>query len=392
MRKTVITLISAISIAAGGGLYLLFGASQEPSEIALLSPESFFSDRDLRQEPDLASASELPLQSGQSATISQEGVYLLRGSYTETTIVVETDDQAKVQLVLDQLTIENAESPAVYVKSADKVFITTLPGKNSLSVTGEFVPSDDTNLDSVIFSRSDLTLNGQGQLAITSSQGNGISSKDDLKITGGTMNIYALEDGLEANDSIRIGGGAITIESKKDALHAENDDDPNSGYIYVGGGKLTLNAADDAMRGSILVKIDDGSIDVIDCSEGIEATHVQINGGDIKIYSRDDGINATRKGPGPVMIEVNGGNIAVKMAAGDTDAFDSNGDLYIRDGVIDVEARSAFDADGTSEMTGGNVTVNGEVVTEIKKQRGGPGGGWWGGDDRKKHKPHNEDW
>ena len=76
-------------------------------------------------------------------------------------------------------------------------------------------------------------LNGTGTLEIVSSNGNGITSKDDLKVTGGTYSITSLMDGLEANDSIRIAGGDITITTNKDALHSENEDDSSLGYIYI---------------------------------------------------------------------------------------------------------------------------------------------------------------
>ena len=83
--------------------------------------------------------------------------------------------------------------------------------------------------------------------------------------------------------------------------------------------------------------------------EGIESTRVQINGGSIDIYATDDGINAAEKTSNAMFIEVNGGNITINMAQGDTDAFDSNGDLFIRGGTINIQAHSPFDADGKTE-------------------------------------------
>ncbi|MEZ4813002.1 MAG: carbohydrate-binding domain-containing protein [Caldisericia bacterium] len=92
----------------------------------------------------------------------------------------------------------------MYVKSADKVFVTVIKGNNELTVSGEFVRNEDDNLDAVIFSKSDLVLNGKGDLKIDSNYGNGITSKDDLKVTGGSCDITSTLDALEANDSIKI--------------------------------------------------------------------------------------------------------------------------------------------------------------------------------------------
>ncbi len=352
-----------------------------------LSASDLFSDRDLEQTADLTGATTLTLTSGNDVTISDEGVYILSGLVTDVTIIVEAPDDAKVQLVLDGVSIINDDSPAIYVKNADKVFVTTTGDSNTLKVTGTFTADGDTNLDAVIFSKSDLVLNGTGSLDVISVSGNGITSKDDLKVTGGTYNITSYLDGLEANDSIVICDGSFTITSDKDALHSENEDDLSLGYIYISGGTLNITAKDDAVHGTSLVQIDGGTINITSCVEGIEGTYIQINNGTINIYATDDGINASQKSSSySVVIEINGGNITIKMGAGDTDAIDANGDIYVNDGIINITAQtSSFDFDGTGEINGGTVTVNGSVITTMPTQMmggGGMGGGQMGGGKR----------
>lgn len=103
--------------------------------------------------------------SGGTVTIRDEGTYILSGSLSDGRIVVDADDADKVQLVLDGVDIVSADSAAVYVLSADKVFITTASGsENTLANGGEYAAIDDNNIDAVIFSKSDLTLNGAGTL------------------------------------------------------------------------------------------------------------------------------------------------------------------------------------------------------------------------------------
>ena len=58
------------------------------------------------------------------------------------------------------------------------------------------VEIDDNNIDAVIFSKSDLTLNGTGSLTITADAGHGIVSKDDLVLTSGTYEINAASHGF----------------------------------------------------------------------------------------------------------------------------------------------------------------------------------------------------
>ena len=344
----------------------------------VLDTSELFTERDLEQAADLTDATSITVASGEDVHITEEGVYVLSGNATDATIYVEADDAAKVQLVLDGLTIENADFPCIYVVSADKVFVTTAEGsQNSLTVTGTFVADGDTNTDAVIFSRDDLVLNGLGSLSISSTD-NGVSCKDDLKVTGGTYAITCAEDALEANDSIRIAGGTIAITATEDGLHAENDEDDTTGFVYICGGELTIDVADDAIHATTYLQIDGGTLN-ISAAEALEATYVQVNGGTVDITATDDGLNASYKSNslGTPVLEIRGGEITVSMAAGDTDALDSNGNLVVSGGTLSITAQSAFDADGSIEFTGGTVYVNGEQVTSIQNSMmmGGMGGG-----------------
>lgn len=343
----------------------------------IIDTTDLFTTRDLEQEADLVGATYLSLVSGQDVTITEEGVYVLVGDVTDVTVSVEADDAAKVQLVLDNVSITNADAPAIYVKSADKVFVTTVQdSQNYLSVTSAFVADGDTNTDAVIFSKDDLVLNGLGTLTV-SSTANGVTSKDDLKVTGGTYVITSEADALEANDSIRIAGGTFDLTSSKDGLHAENDEDDTTGFIYICDGSLAIDASDDAIQGTTYVQIDGGAL-TLSGEEAIEATYVQVNGGDISINAWDDGVNASYKSQsiGDPVVEIRGGNLSVTMAQGDTDALDSNGYLYVSGGTVDISAQSAFDYDLGGEYTGGTIYVNGEQVNELSaSMMGGPGMG-----------------
>ncbi len=342
-----------------------------------INASEIFSERDLKQTADLSDAVSYDLSDNSNITITKEGVYVISGSATDASIIIEAGDNDKVQLVFNGATVKNSSAPAVYVKNADKVFVTTVEGTTTeLSVTGTFTADGDTNTDAVIFSKDDLVLNGLGTLTINSSD-NGIAGKDDIKITGGTINITSTSDAIEANESIAVADGNLTIESSKDALHAENDEDNATGYVYICGGTFNITATSDGIQATTIAQIDGGNI-TASAAEAIEATYVQINGGTIKITASDDGINATSKSTSQsVKIEINGGDITVNMAQGDTDGLDSNGDLYINGGTIDITAQSPFDYDGQGQLNGGTVTVNGSQVTELTNQMmgGGMGGG-----------------
>ena len=199
---------------------------------------------------------------GQMVTITAEGTYIFSGTLSEGQIVVDADN-AKVQIVFDNVDITCASSAAVYVKSAEKVFVTLAEGsQNTLRNTDEYVAIDDNNIDAVIFAKSDLTLNGTGSLTIISAEGHGIVSKDDLKITGGTYDITAAGHALSGKDSVRIADGTFILTAEKDGIHAENADDEEKGYIYIADGDFTITSDGDGMDASNIVQIEDGTFDI----------------------------------------------------------------------------------------------------------------------------------
>ncbi len=348
---------------------------ESASDGPMLDTSEIFTDRDLEQEADLSEAEEYKLSDSEDITITSEGVYVISGEAKNVTIFVEADDSDKVQIVLDSASITNDSAPAIYVKSADKVFVTTTDSSNSLEVTGTFEADGDTNLDAVIFSKDTLVLSGVGTLDITSSD-NAVTSKDSLKITGGTINISCTGNAFEAHDAIEVADGDITVTECNDGLHAKDSDDDSVGYIYIAGGTLDITAEDDAIHGTTIVQIDGGKFNLT-AAECIEGTYIQVNGGDITISASDDGINAAEKSSSYTpTFEINDGSVKITMGSGDTDGIDSNGNIYINGGTVDIDGQFTFDYDGEAQYNGGTIIENGSESDTITNQffGGGPGG------------------
>lgn len=272
-----------------------------------------FSQRDLSGEYDAAKCDNITLsdsgcktdsknvtieKSGNTntVTITGEGDYMISGSLSDGMIIVDVDKTEKVQLVLNGVDIKSASSAAVYVKNADKVFLTLAGGtENILTNGGSFVAVDDNNIDAVIFSKDDLTLNGTGTLDINSPAGHGIVSKNELTVTGGSYEIAALSHGMTGKDSVAIADGTFHITAGEDAIKSDNNDDDAKGSVYILGGSYLLNAVSDGINALNEINILGGKIVVEKSDEGLEARVINISGGETDVTSSDDGLNATDK-------------------------------------------------------------------------------------------------
>ncbi len=437
-----------------------------------------FTDRDFETEYDetdgvlielngsSASASSDSVRiSGTTVTITEEAVYIISGSLDDGMIIVDAPDTAKPRLVLNGVDINSADSAALYILEADKVFVTLAEGsQNTLSNGGSFTAIDENNIDSVIFSKQDLTLNGSGTLTVTSPAGHGIVSKDDLAVTGGTYLITSAAHGVDANDSIRITGKtSVTVDAGKDGIHAENNEDASLGFVYIsdgtihiesegdgisagsymqiengtfqilagggsengtkessdswggfrggfGGGRpgqssfaeetaaddgtsmkglksasgmlisngsFTVDSADDAVHSNTSIAVNGGSFEIAsgddafhadealtvtagkilitESYEGMEALQVSIQGGDITLTARDDGLNAAG---GTDASGISGGRDG--MFGGRGGMASSDGSIAISGGTLNINASGdGIDANGTLTISGGYTVVSG---------------------------------
>ena len=301
---------------------------------------------------------------GSTITISAEGVYVVSGSLSDGQIIVDADDAAKVQIVLKDASVTSSDSAALYVKSADKVFVTTAAGtENTLANGGSFTADGDTNVDGAVYAKDDITFNGSGSLTISSPAGHGVVGNDDVKFGGGTYVITASGHGVKANDSARFAESDVTITagSDKDGVHVADSDVEDAAqsesFFYMADGSLTINAQDDGIHADAKVIIEGGSIIINESYEGIEGLSIQISGGSTTLTATDDGLNAaggnSTSGNGAFGgDDWNGGGM---MNDGGTD-----GSIVISGGNVSITAGGdGVDSTGSVEITGGYTVVQG---------------------------------
>ena len=309
------------------------------------------SDKDNETTYNEAESKLIDLSSATSPVkITEAGTYIVTGKTDDGMIIVDVDGESDdVHLILRDAVINSSSSAAVYVLSADEVYI-TLEGNNILSNGGKYEAIDENDIDSVIYSKDDLTINGSGSLTIDATVGHAIVCKDDMVITGGTYDLTAETDVINTNDSLAITGGTFNIKAGDDAIHTDG-----------------------------ILQIDNGTFDIT-AAEGLEGTYITINDGTFTINASDDGINAAQKVEDYLAtLVINGGNIKITMGQGDTDGIDSNGDIYINGGTIDITGQSTIDYDGTAVKNGGTLILNGVTTDTLPNQvMGGRGGGMQG--------------
>ena len=326
------------------------GYDEENSTVIKLSDDSTTCDSDAVQI------------SGNTVTIIDEGTYILSGTLTDGMVIVDAEDTDKVQLVLDGVDITSAESAAIYVREADKVFITTASdSQNTLTNGGTYTAIVDNNIDAAIFSKSDLTLNGAGPLTITAKAGHGVVSKDDLVLTSGTYQIDAASHGLSGKDSVRIASGSYTIVSGKDGIHAENADDTSLGFVYLADGAFDITSDGDGISaGNWLQAV--GGVYTVKAGGGSE--NVQKSDGEWQFgpgqqtestdTTEEDTVSMKAiKAAGELILK--GGKYSLDSA---DDTIHSNANITISDGEFTLASGDdGIHADSATTISGGTIDI-----------------------------------
>lgn len=152
--------------------------------------------------------------------------------------------------------------------------------------------------------------------------------------------------GIKVTEDITITAGVFKIDASDDALHSNKS-------INIIDGNFEIASGDDGFHADSAITIDGGDVSITKSYEGIESSLITINDGNINILSSDDGIN------------VAGGNDALTVNGRfGADKFSSTEDnkLIINGGNVFVDATGdGLDANGSIEMTGGTVIVNGPI-------------------------------
>ena len=375
-----ITLVSALALlmpaacaaVPASAAESLFAAYALTDTAPIAAPDTTVSERDASGAYNVSGAVVLPPDG--ELTISSAGTYLLSGHY-EGMLVVEAGEEDKVQLILENASITNENGPAIYVRSADKVFLTAAEGTVNVISDGSAytLTDDDTTLDAAVFSRADLTLNGSGSLTINGNCKHAVVSKDDLVITAKDLTVNAQNVGLSGKDSVKLSGAAVSITAGSDGIRSDNDTDAEKGFVSVADSTLTIASGKDGIQAEMVftaensdVSIVSGggsgarSVDAEESFKGIKAGNaITISGGSYRIDSLDDAIHTD----GSILI----GDGAFTLLSPD-DGIHANETVTISGGTLNITAYEGIE--GTYILiSGGDITIasSGDGINAARK-------------------------
>ncbi len=305
--------------------------------------------------------------------IEESGTYELSGDYTSVTVNVDKNiDEDPVYLILNNANIENIQGTPLHVMEAEHFVLVLQEGTTNTVSQGAITTSDEEFPSSAIYSRADTTITGNGSLELSTLYQDGINSRDDLIIEGGTILVNAIEDGIVGKDLLAIRDATITVKCGNDGLKSSNSEDSTLGNILIANGEFIIDANNDAISAEQTVQIEDGNfmltsgggfVEVLnditrgegsagvvqpsslleESMKGIKGLHLVLNGGTFNISSYEDAVHADDS------LTINGG--VYEIISGD-DALHAETDLLIND--IELRVKNAYEG-----LEGATVTING---------------------------------
>ena len=182
-----------------------------------------------------------------------------------------------------------------------------------------------------------------------------------VAVYDGVLSVNATLKGIKSDNAMLIAGGTAYVTSSSDDTLHSND------FIDIVGGDITLSAKDDGIHADNEICIKAGKVSVVKSYEGIEASLINVEGGNVSVVSSDDGFNASNGNGG------NGGNGGMGGMGGPGWRMDSAGsvasggananktcELNISGGSVYVNASGdGLDSNGNITFTGGTTIVNG---------------------------------
>lgn len=366
--------------------------------------------------------------SDNKVTIYSAGTFTLSGTLEDGQLIIDTEASEPVELIFNNVSLNSSNTSPLYVANADEVIINLQNNTENYVIDGSnYILEEGTDEpNAAIFSKDDLTIEGEGKLIVEGNYNDGIGIKDKLKIKSGIITVNAVDDGIRGKDKLTIKNGTITVQADGDGLKSDNDVDADKGNIKIEDGLITITSKGDAIQAASNIEIEGGEFNLNTSggrnsagsavsSKGINAgdsliisgeaftinsfddavhsnNYLSIASGTFTINTNDDGIHAetllvinggniniesSYEGLESMVVRINGGEISLNssddgfsIASGGGGGWGGRGGnsgnnfLYINGGYIHINSfGDGIDANGSVEMTDGTLLVSGPTMS-----------------------------
>jgi len=330
-------------------------------------------------------------------TSAVEYNFVLSGTTTNGSLKFYGD--VRKRLYLNGVNITNSSGPAINIQKSERVIVHLVNGTQNFLTDGPNynIPNGE-QAKGAFFSEGKLHFEGSGALEVKGKYNHAIVADNDLEINNGKIIVKeSANDGIHANDEIKITGGVLEISSKGDAIQSEKE---GTSKIKIRGGKIkavTTEIKSHGIASEGSVSIDSVAVIQVNVlgngSKGIRARdYIEFKGGktSIKVSGSKHTENDDESNPAGVKLSniaadlfIEGGELTIKSTGSgakgisvdhhatisdgntdieaDDDGIKVKGDLKITGGTLKVTSakKKALEVTGDYSKTGGNVTLNG---------------------------------
>ncbi len=282
--------------------------------------------------------------SGATVTVIQPSVISVSGSSTSGQMIVDVDkttySDGVVELDLVGLNLSNSTTSPIYVAQiGDECQIVAKSGSTNTISDGTSYTNADGGMGA-IYSCDDLKIKGSGSLTVNGNAGDGIVSKNDLKVYNGSITVTAADDCIRGKDSVTVGDVddtdfstlVLDLTSKAgDGIKSNCQDastaDKTYGLVDVNGGTITINAYGDGIQAAQVLNVNGGTLDITTTGSKDSGSAKGLKGG-----LTDDETGTTTTG----VVNVNGGYIELNT---NDDGINSNGDINMLGGKTQITVK-----------------------------------------------------
>ncbi len=325
--------------------------------------------------------------SGSVLTITDAGNYSISGTLSNGQIIVDAEDSDLVRLILNGVDITSSNSAPIYIKKAEKVILVANENTvNNLTDGSSYKYDDeeDEEPNATVFSKTNLTIFGEGSLNINGNFNDAINCKDGLILACQAISIDAADDGIRGKDYLIIKEGNIVVKSEDDAIKSDNENDTALGYIKILDGEINITSGGDGITAQTDLLINNGTFNItttgyVSSSNGVSskglksAVNTIIEDGSFNIISTEDAIHSDET------ITIHEGTYTISAS---DDGIHADYDLTINDG--DFNITKSYEG---IESSSGNMYINGGTIELVASDdginiaggggsMGGPHGGW----------------